>query len=169
MSDRLFADGGYFCFKYTKGLRNTKSYQRDLKTLFGRNKIKYEEYIKKYSDHIIMEPTEAPEIELNNLVVSDKNELQILDNEDFVKMRDLLNNYEGLIKLLKDSNNKVDIVEGLIIDKDILEETDLKTTSFRVSRRQLKRFDRITKKNKGYLKAQVFNQMLKEFCDKYEN
>ncbi|MCK5780897.1 MAG: hypothetical protein KAH04_07735, partial [Psychrilyobacter sp.] len=52
-----------------------------IKTLFGRNKIKYEEYIKKYSDHIIMAPTEAPEIESNNLVVSDKNELQILDNE----------------------------------------------------------------------------------------
>jgi hypothetical protein len=135
--------------------------------LFNRNKKKYGEYIEKYKDHIIKVGKDQPTKEID-IITKDNTDIQIFNNEDLVKMKDLLKNYEAIKDLLSPASGNSDIIDTLTIDSDVLNDTDLKTTTFRISKKQLKRFDKITKKNKGHLKAQVFNQMIKEFCDRYE-
>lgn len=135
-----------------------------IKLKFKSSPKAYKEWFSKFGSYLTFE--EKKEI----LPTDNVSNLFIPNNQDLIKLKQLLDNTDSILKLIETNycNNDVKEINMLEVPDELLKLYDIKISSLRLSKAIEIRFNNFVDKNKKYSKTSLINMALVEFLDKYE-
>ena len=142
-----------------------------LQKKFNRSTLKLKEHLKVAKDIYtefeisILEGKEKMEISVKEEVP--KQIVEVFSIEKIKALENLINHSDELLALLNKKNSQ-NITNHLIIPNDLLQISDIKVKSIRISEKVESDFNKFCDEFKQYSKTSLLNFALIEFMEKYE-